>query len=90
MSRTPINTLEYDEDLCNRCGMCAIVCPHRVFALGEKKARLVDEDSCMECGACELNCSGGAIKVDSDVGCASAMMMAALKGKGSKQAPCCG
>jgi NAD-dependent dihydropyrimidine dehydrogenase PreA subunit len=81
------NTLEYDEDLCNRCGMCAIVCPHRVFAVGDKAARMVDKDSCMECGACQLNCSTGAIKVNSDVGCATAMMAAALTRK--KQATCC-
>ena len=81
------NTLEYDEDLCNRCGMCGVVCPHRVFAVGDGAARLVDKASCMECGACQLNCSTGAIKVDSDVGCATAMMVAALTGK--KQAACC-
>ncbi|MHB8894584.1 MAG: mercury methylation ferredoxin HgcB [Candidatus Geothermincolia bacterium] len=72
------NTLEYDPELCNRCGMCSIVCPHRVFAQGEGAARLVDKDSCMECGACQLNCATGAIKVDNNVGCAAAMMLAAL------------
>ena len=35
----------------------------------------------MECGACALNCPPMAIAVDSGVGCASAMFMAALRGK---------
>lgn len=88
MSNAKLNTLEYDPALCNRCGMCSIVCPHRVFAQNEKAALLVDPDACMECGACALNCEPGAIKVDSDVGCASAMIVAALTRK--KEAACCG
>jgi ferredoxin len=35
----------------------------------------------MECGACQLNCPTAAITVDSGVGCASAMIGAALRGK---------
>lgn len=84
-----MNTLEYDPALCNRCGMCSEVCPHRVFARSDGgPARLVDPGACMECGACALNCEPGAISVKSDVGCASAMIMAALTGR--KEAPCCG
>jgi NAD-dependent dihydropyrimidine dehydrogenase PreA subunit len=88
-SASRLNTLEYDPELCTRCGMCSVVCPHRVFASGNgEAARLSDPDSCMECGACALNCEPGAIKVDSDVGCASAMIIAALTGR--KDAACCG
>jgi NAD-dependent dihydropyrimidine dehydrogenase PreA subunit len=88
MARSRINTLEYDPALCNRCGLCAVVCPHGVFAAGDgEAARLVDRDACMECGACRLNCEAGAIKVDSDVGCAYAMMMAALLRR--DEAVCC-
>ena len=72
------NTLEYDEELCINCGMCSTVCPHGVFEEGEKKAILVRHASCMECGACQLNCPVDAISVDSGVGCASAMIFAAL------------
>jgi ferredoxin len=43
-------------------------------------ARLVHPDDCMECGACQLNCPSGAIHVDSGVGCAIAMIRAALRG----------
>jgi ferredoxin len=49
-------------------------------------AELVNPSACMECGACQLNCVTGAIKVDSGVGCAAAMIRAALTGK--KEATC--
>jgi hypothetical protein len=35
----------------------------------------------MECDACQLNCLYQAIQVESGVGCASAMIGAALRGK---------
>lgn len=88
------NTLEYDPELCINCGMCSIVCPHGVFSPNEKVARLVDPGSCMECGACQLNCPTGAISVESGVGCAYAMILAALKGTeevscGGDDSSCC-
>lgn len=83
------NTLEYDEELCIGCGMCSDVCPHGVFEQGESKAVLKRKEACMECGACWLNCPTDAITVDSGVGCASAMIMSALKGR--KEVTCgCG
>ncbi len=88
MARSKINTLAYDPALCNRCGMCTTVCPHGVFENGGDGAvRLVNRDACMECGACRLNCEAGAIKVDSDVGCAAAMIKAALLRR--EEAVCC-
>jgi NAD-dependent dihydropyrimidine dehydrogenase PreA subunit len=81
-----INTLRYDPELCIGCEMCAIVCPHGVFALNGRVARLVRSEACMECGACQVNCPTGAITVDSGVGCAAAMFRAALTGK--REATC--
>jgi NAD-dependent dihydropyrimidine dehydrogenase PreA subunit len=75
------NTLRYDAELCIGCEMCWIVCPHGVFAPNNGKAQLVRYEACMECGACQLNCPTDAIKVDSGVGCAAAMIRAALTGK---------
>ncbi|CAJ37436.1 mercury methylation ferredoxin HgcB [Methanocella arvoryzae] len=85
------NTLEYYPDKCVGCGMCWNVCPHAVFGQEERKstnllmkaktvAKLERKEACMECGACQLNCPSGAIKVQSGVGCAAAMIRAALTG----------
>ena len=87
VDRMRINTLEYDPALCINCGMCSAVCPHGVFAADGRVARLVRPEACMECGACQLNCPTGAITVDSGVGCAAAMIHAALTGR---KEPVCG
>ena len=76
-----INTLKLDVEKCTGCGMCVTVCPHAVWELADGKARMVRRDACMECGACRLNCAEGAIAVDSGVGCAAAMIIAALTGR---------
>jgi Fe-S-cluster-containing hydrogenase component 2 len=80
------NTLRYDEERCTACGFCWTVCPHGVFEDGGDAARLAAQARCIECGACALNCPSGAITVDSGVGCASALIMAALTGR----EPTCG
>jgi NAD-dependent dihydropyrimidine dehydrogenase PreA subunit len=81
-SATIVNTLRYNPELCIGCGMCSIVCAHAVFAChSDGVARLVRAEACMECGACQLNCPTDAIMVDSGVGCAAAMIAAALTGK---------
>jgi len=72
-------TLEYDPDKCTGCRMCAEVCPHRVFAVENGKARITDRDLCMECGACAKNCAWEAISVRAGVGCAWAIMISRLK-----------
>ncbi|MHB9033599.1 MAG: 4Fe-4S binding protein [Anaerolineae bacterium] len=93
------NTLVYDPELCVGCGLCSEVCPHGVFSAPEPisadsrlvQARLLHAEDCMECGACALNCLTGAIRVQSGVGCAAAMIMAALTGREiSCGGPTCG
>jgi len=76
-----VATLELDEALCVGCGRCLEVCPHQVFEMEEKRARVADKDACMECGACALNCPVTAISVDSGVGCASGMINEWLREK---------
>ena len=90
------NTLQFDVGLCIGCEMCSTVCPHGVFAMRGRVAEVVCRDACMECGACQTNCPVGAIKVDSGVGCAAAMVRAALTGRdratcddGSEASCCC-
>ena len=82
------NTLAYRPELCNGCAMCVTVCPHGVFSMDGRRAQLARPQACMECGACQVNCVKGAITVESGVGCASAMLWAALRGK--KEASCGG
>lgn len=81
-------TLELDVDRCNGCRTCIDVCPHAVFELRDKRARLVDRDACMECGACALNCPEGAITVEAGVGCAAAVITGAVRG--TEPTCCCG
>lgn len=84
-------SLEYFPDKCINCRRCTEVCPHGVFAEGASRALLVSPADCMECGACARNCPAGAITVKSGVGCAWAMIGAALRGKDMDSAECtCG
>ncbi len=73
-------TLVFSVEKCNGCGMCVQVCPHAVFALENKRAKIVGRDACMECGACALNCPEEAISVRSGVGCAAGILNGALRG----------
>jgi len=73
-------TLSLNQEKCNACKMCTIVCPHEVFIIKNKKAFINKKDSCMECGACEKNCPEGAINVRSGVGCATGIINGILKG----------
>ncbi|MFH1729345.1 MAG: mercury methylation ferredoxin HgcB [Pseudomonadota bacterium] len=81
-------TLNLDKEKCTGCKMCIEVCPHAVFIMENKKAKIQDKDLCMECGACALNCEYGAISVKADVGCATALINAKLKG-GEVSCDCC-
>lgn len=96
MRRTAVaNTLQYNPELCVNCGMCTMVCPHAVFAPDSGVVRLARPEACMECGACQRNCPAGAITVESGVGCAAAMIRAALAGRkevtcgGESDSSCC-
>jgi NAD-dependent dihydropyrimidine dehydrogenase PreA subunit len=82
------NTLVYDPGLCNGCAKCVEVCPHAVYEMKGRLAELKHPSACMECGACQLNCVTGAIRVESGVGCASAMIQAALKGTKEVECSC--
>lgn len=55
-------------------------------------ATLARKEACMECGACQMNCPVDAIRVQSGVGCAAAMIKAALTGgpETCDDGSCCG
>jgi NAD-dependent dihydropyrimidine dehydrogenase PreA subunit len=69
-----VTTLRLDGKICTGCGRCPEVCPHGVFTMENRKARIADLDACMECGACSKNCPVAAITVDAGVGCALGMI----------------
>jgi ferredoxin len=70
-----VSTLQLSTKKCIGCGKCMEVCPHDVFNMEEKKARIINKDLCMECGACAKNCPSDAITVEAGVGCAAAVIM---------------
>lgn len=73
-------TLKYDSSKCDGCRKCVEVCPHAVFVMVDKRARIEDLNGCMECGACDLNCAAKAISVKSGVGCASGIIAGMIRG----------
>jgi NAD-dependent dihydropyrimidine dehydrogenase PreA subunit len=81
-----VSTLRIDPSRCGGCGSCADVCPHAVFRIQDRKARIVDPDLCMECGACAKNCAANALTVRAGVGCATAV----IHGKLTGTEPSCG
>jgi NAD-dependent dihydropyrimidine dehydrogenase PreA subunit len=91
-----VTTLRLEAERCTGCKMCLDVCPHAVLELEAGKVRIADRDACMECGACARNCPAGALAVKAGVGCAAAVINAALRGGpptcdcgGQPGTPCC-
>jgi NAD-dependent dihydropyrimidine dehydrogenase PreA subunit len=79
-------TLNLNDAACTGCGNCLEVCPREVLARNGRAVRIADRDACIECGACARNCPAAAITVRAGVGCAAAVIGAAL---GRTDAPCC-
>jgi ferredoxin len=73
-------SLGFYPEKCVGCERCTEVCPHGVFSMHGEIASLQRPEKCMECGACARNCPEGAISVEAGVGCAWAMIRAALTG----------
>lgn len=69
-----VASLRLDSEKCTGCRACTQVCPHGVFTVEDRVARIVDLDACMECGACARNCAYGAIDLTPGVGCAAAII----------------
>jgi NAD-dependent dihydropyrimidine dehydrogenase PreA subunit len=83
--------ISLDSQSCSGCGTCALVCPHRVLELVDKKARLAHEQRCIECGACQLNCHDQAISVTKGTGCLVVIIKEDILGLKGEQASCdCG
>lgn len=82
-------TLTHDPQKCTGCALCSVVCPHGVFVMQSRRARITELDRCMECGACMRNCDSGAIRVDAGVGCAAAIIHSMIYG-GEPSCDCSG
>ncbi|MDD9301677.1 MAG: 4Fe-4S binding protein [Desulfobacter sp.] len=63
-----VATLVLNPDQCIGCALCTQVCPHQVFEMTDRSARISDLDACMECGACVTNCPTNALGVTPGVG----------------------
>jgi ferredoxin len=81
-----VTSLKLDEAKCTGCGMCLKVCPQAVLSMHSGRVGIDEPDACMECGACARNCPAEALSVRSGVGCAAAVINAAL---GRKSSACC-
>jgi ferredoxin len=81
-----VTTLRLDREKCSGCGMCLVVCPHPVLGMNDGRAWIQNRDACMECGACARNCPTEAVTVQAGVGCAQAVINAAL---GRSSSSCC-
>lgn len=51
-----------DEEKCNGCGLCSVLCPLKIVSLESGKA-VIDEDLCDGLGACVRNCPQEAMSV---------------------------
>jgi NAD-dependent dihydropyrimidine dehydrogenase PreA subunit/nitroreductase len=55
-------TITVDSNVCKKDGLCAMVCPARMFSWSKGNVpALVDEDRCVLCGQCVAVCPSGAI-----------------------------
>lgn len=66
-SRTKeIATILLNQDLCNGCGLCVMVCGDDCLILEDKKVKESGKAifGCMACGQCMLVCKQGVIKID--------------------------
>lgn len=62
-----MNTIKIDYQKCKKDGICAAVCPRKLFLLDEKnRPTLSDnaEDTCINCGHCLSACPTGAISIN--------------------------
>jgi len=55
--------ITYDEEKCNSCGRCAVVCPFNLWSVKGGKAKLAPryQELCVECAACWEICDQEAI-----------------------------
>jgi len=62
--------ISYDEEKCNGCGLCNLVCSFKLWSVKDGKARLAPryQELCLECGACWDVCEPEAIEFNFPAG----------------------
>lgn len=59
-----VGRIEVNEELCNGCGMCVMICPGKAVKMEEKKAKFEEGlPQCMACADCEAICEKNAIRL---------------------------
>jgi ferredoxin-like protein FixX len=55
--------ITYDEEKCNGCGYCAVICPFNLWSVKDGKAKLAPryQELCVECAGCWEVCDQEAI-----------------------------
>lgn len=53
---------QIDQDSCNGCGLCVMVCSNGVLALVQNIAVVCNVGTCLYCTNCEAVCEVGAIR----------------------------
>lgn len=56
-----------DRSRCTNCGLCATICPSKVYGIIEGKAEVINPQNCIECGECVKKCPEGAITLFEDL-----------------------
>ena len=56
--------LTIHDSLCNKCGLCAEICPMDAIRLDDDGKPYLAYDECWYCGSCECDCPQEAIRVE--------------------------
>ena len=68
MSEVPVNTIEYDDDLCTGCCACYDACWVDVIRWDKETRRpiVAYPEDCVECNLCEISCPEDILHVKPD------------------------
>lgn len=60
-----MKTITVNQKWCKMCGICAALCPKKVFDLNEDGRPVpARQEECVGCRLCELRCPDFAVKVE--------------------------
>jgi ferredoxin like protein len=61
---TRVDFISIDQNICNRCGLCILVCVANLWRKIDKIISISEDykERCLECAACYQVCEAGAIE----------------------------